>query len=338
MRATTRFALFLAFLPAIASAQLTISRPNDSVVNGTKADISGSGVADGTSVSVKVNGVTKTTTAAGGSWSVAGMSLAKGDNVVTAMAGTATSRALAVRSHAMTAQGVQQVFFQWDADVDEELRRIASGTLSATLTEDQLATFVTRVRARTQEIYAERYGPFAVEIVNTAGLNVHTIHMTAIDDTIYGSSPSDCGSDTPRQTSTVHVGTYRDNMISNLSSWRPMQQTDTLETRIEDVAQALGRTTTHETGHSFGLVAGSGTCGWMRGCKKGHNCPSYDVSQPLANRFDSGRHIMDPGGDTFNRFRIAEPNSGSRAPARVPSTWEPFGRSYLSIVHPPGGP
>jgi len=333
-----RLTFFLAVavgIPAFAAAQLTISRPpNDTVVNGSKADVSGTGVPNGTKVSVTVNKVTKSGTAAGGNWTVSGVSLAKGDNVVRAQAGTATARSLAVRSSPLSSQGVQRVFFLWDPAVDEELRKIARGTLTPTPTDTQLDTFVTRVRARTQQIYAERYQPFGVQLVTTSGLGVHTVRLRAISNSSFGHSPGDCGSDTPEQISIVHVGTYRRGMVNQFSGWRPMLRTDNLETRIEDVSQALGRTSTHETGHSLGLTV----CSWMRGCNGGHNCQSYDVNQPLANRFDHGRHIMDPGPKTFNRFRIAEPNEDSRAATRRPSIWEPFGRSYLDIVHPGGSP
>lgn len=333
MRSALSLALALCAVPAIAAAQLTIVRPaNDTVVNAKNTPVSGGGVANGSSVAVTVGGTTKTVTAGSGGWTSPNRPLAKGDNVIRVRSGTTTVRTLAVRSHSLAARGRQQVFFQWDAAVDEQLRRIARGTLTPVPSGAQLATFVTRVRARTQEVFADRYSPFDIQVVAATGPNVHTIHMTAISDSIFGSSPPDCGSIRPGQTSTVHVGTYRASMVNGLSNWRPMQRTDSLDTRIEDVGQALGRTTTHEIGHSLGLVG----CGWMKGCEGGHNCSSYDANQGLANRFDHGRHIMDPGGKTFNHFRIAEPSASSRATARQPSRWETFGRSYLSIVHPGG--
>jgi hypothetical protein len=323
----------LCVLPAAALGQLTISRPNDTIVNGTTTSVSGTGVPNGSSVSVKVGSVTKTGTAADGTWTVSGVPLVKGDNVMTARSGTATTQAIAVRSSGLTGQGTQRVFFDWDANVDDELRSIARGTLTPTPTDTQLTAFVDRVKIRTQQIYADRYQPFAVQLVLASGSGVHTVHMTAIADSDYGLSYGDCGSVRPTQTSSIHVGTYRASMINHFSGWGPMRRTDSLDTRIEDVAQALGRTTTHETGHSLGLVV----CGFMHGCDGGHNCDSYDANHPLANRFDHGRHIMDPGGKTFNNFRLGESNAATRAAVRQPSWWEPFGRSYLAVVHRGGG-
>jgi hypothetical protein len=323
----------LCLLPVAAFGQLTISRPNDTIVNGATTTVTGNGVPNGSSVSVKVGNVTKTGIAAGGTWTVVGLPLAKGDNVITARSGTATTSAMVIRSTALTGQGTQRVFFDWDTNVDDELRSIARGTLTATLTDAQLASFIDRVKVRTQEIFADRYRPFGVQLVLASGPGVHTVHMTAISDSDYGLSTGDCGSLHPTQTSSIHVGTYRADMVNRFSRWGPMRKTDSLDTRIEDVAQALGRTTAHETGHSLGLDI----CGFMHGCDGGHNCDSYDASHPLADRFNHGRHIMDPGGKTFNNFRLGEPNATSRATVRQPSWWEPFGQSYLAIVHPGGG-
>jgi len=44
-------------------------------------------------------------------------------------------------------------------------------------------------------------------------------------------------------------------MTDRISEWGPMQKSDPVAVRIEDVGQALGRTSAHELGHSLGLVA-----------------------------------------------------------------------------------
>jgi hypothetical protein len=167
--------------------------------------------------------------------------------------------------------------------------------------------------------------------------------MMRVSDTLFGSSPFDCGSKTPRQTSEIHVGTYRSQMTKVndpagfISGWGPMKRSDTIEARTEDAAQALGRTSSHEFGHSLGLTGGptDSACQWMDGCDGGHNCDTFDANHPRADRFESGWHIMDPGGKTLNNTRISEPNSLQRTSTRKSPVFEAFSASYLRTVHPP---
>lgn len=168
--------------------------------------------------------------------------------------------------------------------------------------------------------------------------------LGASSATCFGQSPFDCGNRQPREVSEVWVGTYRRSMILNfddrLAGWQPMDRSDSILTRIEDVAQALGRSAAHEVGHSLGLVGclPDEGCAWMGGCDDFHNCEEFQdrfsKEVPHLRRFSSGQFIMDPGAKTTNWARLGEPLMKRRSQERSPATFNTFDRSYLRIVLP----
>jgi hypothetical protein len=328
------------------AADVKITKPeNDQLVMTPTTTIEGTGAPEGGAVSVRLNGSAFATSVSGGKWSVTGIPLNVGANSIDVQIGEKRDSVLTVRgSDNITARPQQKVFFLWNPGVDDELKRLAKESSSATLSDAELATFATNVRKRTVEVFQQRYANVAdVKVVGSDGDDVHIVSMLRVNDSVFGSSPFDCGSKTPKQISEIHVGTYRSQMTMAsdstgfIAGWGPMKRSDSIDIRTEDVAQALGRTSAHEFGHSLGLTGGptDNACQWMDGCDAGHNCDAFDASHPRAKRFDGGWHIMDPGGKTVNNARISEPNPLQRTNPRKSPVFESFGASYLRLVHPP---
>lgn len=328
------------------AAEVKITKPeNDRLVMISTTTVEGTGAPEGVAVNVRLNGSSFTTSVSGGKWSVTGIPLNVGANTIDVQIGDRRESVLTVRgSDNIIARPQQKVFFLWNPGADDELKRLAKESLSATLSDAELATFVTNVKKRTVEVFQQRYANVAdVKAVGSDSDDVHTISMLGVNDSVFGSSPFDCGSKTPKQISEIHVGTYRSQMARTndstgfIAGWGPMKRSDSIEIRTEDVAQALGRTSAHEFGHSLGLTGGptDNACQWMDGCDGGHNCDAFDASHPLAKRFDGGWHIMDPGGKTVNNARISEPSPLQRTNPRKSPVFESFGASYLRLVHPP---
>jgi hypothetical protein len=107
---------------------------------------------------------------------------------------------------------------------------------------------------------------------------------------------------------------------------------------VEDVAQALARTAAHELGHILGLVGESRdqVCRWMDGCEEHHTCPTLVDRGYETKRFDYGRHIMDPGGESLHNARIAEQVASQRSKPRVPATFDSLSMYYLAATRPRG--
>jgi hypothetical protein len=328
------------------AAEVKITKPeNDKIVMTPSVTIEGTGLPEGAAVSIRLNGSTFATTVAAGKWSTSGVALNVGANAIDVQIGDKLASVLVVRgADDVKARPQQKVRFLWNDGVDDELEALVRESLSGTLTNAQVATFVSNVKTRVVEVFKQRYDGVAnIKVVDSDGDDVHTISMLAADDSVFGSSPFDCGSTRPKEISEIHIGTFHSQMTqpddSNgfISGWRPMKRSDPVEDRTEDVSQAIGRTSAHEFGHSIGLVGGNtdNACRWMDGCDAGHNCEGFDISHPLADRFDSGWHIMDPGGRTVNNARISEPDNKKRTKPRKSPIFEAFSASYLRIVHPP---
>lgn len=332
----------LAIFPTITfAADVKITKPEgDRLTMEPAIAVEGTGSPEGGIVNININGPGGTavsTRILGGRWSSSNLSLLPGLNIIDAAIGDKRIAIIVVRgSDGIERRPHQKVRFVWNAGVDDQLRKLATGSLSAVLSEQQLVYFTSAVEARVVEVFSAFYKSLDVEVVAVAGPDVHTMSMLAIDDSLFGSSPFDCGNLKPKEISEIHVGTYRRSMTEEFDRWLPMRKEDTLDVRIEDVAQALGRTSAHEFGHALGLVgeAEDRRCVWMDGCDGGHNCEAFDDLHAEARRFDHGWHIMDPGGNTDDNARLAEPDTKQRTNPRVPAIFEPFGLSYLVTILP----
>lgn len=228
--------------------------------------------------------------------------------------------------------GAQQVYLDFtDAAINTKLKAIASGTLSAPLTAAQLNAFAADVKAGITDFFKSAYSGTAVTVVAAPGANVHRVKFHGEDScSLYGQSPGDYKNTVKGQTSHVYVGTFKCVFVDygQLIAATPAELSDSVATRVKDVATAIGRTAAHETGHSLGLTA-DGTL--LHGCEGMHNCEAYDDANP-SDRFDSGHHIMDPGPKSELYARIGLANATTRT-ARTPY-FERYGKSYLRIIHP----
>jgi hypothetical protein len=341
------FVVLVGMMTVASAADVKILKPeNDKLIMTPSTDVEGSGSPEGANVTVSANGATLKTVVSAGKWSAKGVSLNVGANLIDVQINDKRASVLAVRgADDIKKRAPQKVRFLWNPGSDDQIKLIAERSLDATLTPDQLTAFAESVMSRTVEVFKARYAGVAdVQVVSSDGDDVHTISMLRVDDSLFGQSPFDCGNTTARQVSRVHVGTYRSQLTQPtgpdgfISGWGPMRRTDAAEVRIEDVAQALGRTSAHEFGHSLGFTGETANfaCRWMDGCDGGHNCDAFDARFSMANRFDSGWHVMDPGPKTLNNARLGEPDATRRSTPRKAPVFEIFGVSYLRIIHPPG--
>jgi hypothetical protein len=320
--------------PTLAGNRIAILTPaNDTMQLAAQLTLTGEVAPVGASVTVTVGGASFPAQVSGGTWQCT-VTLPDGATVVRAASGTVSDEIVVTRGADLTPRATQKVRFVWHAGVDDELRKIARGTLRNPSNET-VEAFVTGVRLATPTILMSAYEGFDIADASDDSADVHTVDLRPDAGDFYGLSPYDCGNLKLNEQSDVFVGTYRSAMVDEFNKWGPMNRTDPLQVRIEDVAAALGRTSAHEMGHSLGFVgSGQGApCGWMMGCDGGHNCPDLAQDFQRATRFGSGRFIMDPGPRTLNNFRLAEGAPNERGP-REPSVFTAFDRSYLSAIHP----
>jgi hypothetical protein len=341
------FVLLLAYVaaaqpdPSASVSELTIERPaNDSIVATPTVDLEGTLVSTGggpTAVTVIVlGGRTVQAQVSGDRWAATGVPLAGTAQRIAVRSQGVTRELLVTRAEGVAPRPRQRIRIEWALGCDAELERIARETLDAALLDAEVATFVSGVKTRFTLLLLERYAELDLELTaSPAGADVHTIRMLPVAPGAFGHSPYDCGNRQLVQQSDVYVGYFRDSMVGDFPVWVPMSRQDPLEVRMEDVAQAMARTAAHELGHSLGLVGrrAGPQCAWMEGCQGGHNCPDLDASRPLADRFDDGRFVMDPGFETEFYSRIAEWFPDERGSSRAPSEFNAFSRSYLSLIH-----
>ena len=322
-------------LAMTVAAQVTIDEPvADTLTLKPKATFRGHGPS-GKNVTITNGSPPQTTTVASGAWNVANVPLKVGFNLVTVKVGTVTTEQAITRGEKIAARPAQKVRIVWENGADDELKKIAAGTLDAELSNADQNHFVDVVHNRVADLIAGYYESAGdITLTTSTGLNVHVISMRPAEmNGLFGESPVDCGNMTAGQTSKIFVGTFRKLMVDGLSDWLPMAKTDSLDVRAEDVSQAIARTAAHEFGHSLGLVAENGDCGWMRGCDGNHTCKSFQDGVANLNRFNFGQFVMDPGGLSTNHNRIGE-GTKSRSASRSPASFCEFDRSYLRIIEP----
>jgi hypothetical protein len=271
-------------------------------------------------------------------WSVPAFPLNPGLNVITVETRPATVPTLLylTRANGITRHTTpQKVALVWENGVDDQLKKIAKETIARELTAGELTTFVNLVRQTVPEVFRRAYRGLGVVVTDAEDDTTHSVVFHDFElSGLFGQSFGDCGNDVAKQTSDVFVGTYVRLMTTQFDRWAPMAKTDTLEMRAQDVAEALGRTAAHETGHSLGLVGTNGEerCGFMRGCDGGHTCVA--LQQAGMARFGGGFFIMDPGPKSANQARIGEGSKAARGQNRQPSVFCNFDKSYLDFIQP----
>lgn len=320
-------------VPLAGNRVAIVAPANDIIQLDAQLQLKGECAPAGSAVTIVVGNSSFPAQVSGEAWE-ATITLPAGTSIVKAKSGTVQDEIVVTRGADLTPRATQKVRFVWHAGVDEELRKIARGTLQNP-SASKVEAFVAGVRSITPAILLSAYEGFDVADASDDSADVHTVDLLPHSDDFFGQSAYDCGNQELHQQSEVLVGTYRSAMVDEFQTWGPMRKTDNLQTRIEDVASALGRTSAHEFGHSLGFVGSDqgSPCGWMLGCDGGHNCSDLAESFARAERFGSGRFIMDPGGKTLNHFRLAETAPNARGP-RAPSVFTTFDRSYLAAIHP----
>ena len=225
-------------------------------------------------------------------------------------------------------RGTQQVFFNWSASgIDDVLKNIARETLEPDPSAADLNTFAAQVKSQVQSFFQSAYSGTNVTITAAAGTDVHTVNFTTADNGLYGSSPGDYRNQTKQQTSTINLGTFRSTCRDRLLTDTPARATDSMNTRIVDVATFIGRTVAHEVAHSLGLTNDAN----LHGCEGSHNCEAYDDANP-ADRFNGGHYMMDPGPKSLLHARIGQANAMPPRNTKRP-VFNRYNKSYLNIIH-----
>lgn len=321
---------------------LRITLPaSDAIVTAASVTIAGTSAA----VSVEVRNGKRSTSVPviNNAWSVADVELDPGLNAVTVgEPGAAPVTLFITRGAGIAHRPQQKVRFDWTDGSDETIRDIAAGSLDPVPDAASQDRLVREAKALTREVFLRAFDGIAdVHLVADDGDDVHTVRFLSFGDSDYGLTLSDCGNSELHGHSRVFLGAYRFQMVGHMERWLPMAAGDSLEIRIRDLAEMFGRTAAHELGHGVGLVFNAdedSPCSWMSGCKLSHSCAVFQSLHAGIHRFAAGQFIMDPGDDSTNNSRMAEPSPDNRARRRVPSVFCDFDRSYLGAIHPlPGG-
>lgn len=233
----------------------------------------------------------------------------------------------------LSSRGEQKVYFDWsDAGIDTMLKNMATHTLEPDPGAADLNSFVTQVKSGVENFVKKAYTGITITVVAASGAEVHTIKFYGNSYNrcgLYGVSDADYKNATKQQTSSIYIKAFECKVADDnaLLTSTPAKTTDTMATRVTDIATFIGRTAAHEFGHSLGLVAESAL---LHGCDGWHNCDAYDTANP-ADRFDSGHYIMDPGLKSVLYARIGQANATTRK--SQPPKFNAYNRSYLDIIH-----
>jgi len=341
--------IFALSVAATARSQGTIDDPReDEIVRGPDVLLRGT-APPATNVVLRVNGTVLTVPVAGSVWTAV-VPLVAGLNVIDATLGSQSkSFAVTRAANVSSRQNPQRVRLHWKQGVDGALQQIASDTMtkqrmpngaivSRSLTAREQQEFVDRVKPRVAELFAEAFqSAGSIMLTMETDHDVHVVTFTSENLNQYGEQLPDCGNRISGEESKVSVGYLHHRLTFQFSDWKPMELTDELDVRIEDVARSLARTAAHETGHALGLVLERGDCGWMHGCDDFHTCQLFQLSNPAVNRFGSGRFIMDPAGATRVNMRLGESTDSIRGNSRTSPVFSNFDRSYLRFIQPKAG-
>jgi len=320
---------------------LQITTPSrDALILNNPLEVKGTAPHGTAKVTVSVDRFTQSVNVVGDKWQTSLNQLQPGANIIEVRDGANIGRVLVTLGRNVGPKPRQNVRVIWTAGAEKDLSEIADRTLD-TLSKNpqvkqmQLKAFVTATKHRTEAILIAAYQGFGIDFDNQAGAPAHTIIMHQSSGSLFGQSEYDCGNADPAGQSEIWVGSFRESMVKRFYNWQPMSRKDDLLTRIEDLANVLGRTAAHELGHGLGLVGSRGACSWMNGCDENHACEDFDARySPLAIRFNHGRFIMDPGHKTTNESRLGETFQSERSKTRDPAKLSLFHRSYLDLVQP----
>jgi hypothetical protein len=330
------FAIVLVLVTGTASATLTVTAPvNDGLA--TSGFIVVAGLSDARTVTINSSGVTRDERVVDGIWAFNDVPIAIGFNAFTIKNDAGETAMLFITRPARIApRPAQKIRLVWDNDSDEILRTIARSTLDPAPDDAAADHFVIEVKSLVPRvIWRALDGVANFSIVDEDGDDVHSVLFKPLDPDILGRTLADCGNNQLRGHSSVYLGTYA-RLMRRMENWAPMTKSDSLDIRVQDVSEALGRTALHELGHGVGLVSDDpeSPCSWMNGCNGGHTCSTFQALHQGMERFGGGAFIMDAGEETKNAARLGEPAQDGRAAARRPAMFCEFDRQYLRSLHP----
>jgi len=349
----SRIALsLLALVPVIlgADSARVVKPAPDTLVVGSATSVTGiyvdeTGNAVDGEIDILANGVDMgPVRTVGGVWSYPSVPLQLGLNIFTgstlrltpegASSGSLAPFLLEQRND-LVARGRQDVFLDFaDPEFDGLMREIALATLEPDPAPERLDAFAALVREEIGRYLDLVYSGNDVVRVDAMGPEVQRIHFdsTTLAPGLFGESPLDFLNERKDDVSTIYITTFKTTVVDEnlLLIATPALESDSLEQRARDVATLIGRTAAHELGHSLGLVVA--TERGLKGCGGSHNCPAYDLRLPLANRFEDGHFIMDPGEQSALFARAGFANRIERAP-RLP-VFNSYNKSYIGHIHP----
>lgn len=237
---------------------------------------------------------------------------------------------LVERKTDLSSRGTQKVYLDWtDSKNNNLIKEMGEETLNHSFTTAELDQFVVDVKNKIRNFIGSSYNGVNIQFVSASGTDVHTIKFYGDERCdLYGQSPGDYKNQTKQQTSSIYTATFHcvivdDNRLINNTA---ATKNDTVDQRVTDIANFIGRTAAHEMGHSLGLTSEA----HLHGCEGMHNCEAYDNANP-SDRFDNGHYIMDPGPKSNIAARIGQANSSERKTKT--SKFNSYNKSYLKIIH-----
>jgi hypothetical protein len=234
----------------------------------------------------------------------------------------------------LIASGLQNVFLDFNStQFDNLMRQIAVATLEPDPSPAQLQAFPEAVRTSLREYFDLAYFGNNVVRVPANGPNVHRINFDSVNimPNLFGNSPINFNNTNKTQTSNVFVTTFKTSVVdeNQLIAGTPAELSDTMAQRAGDIGVLIGRTAVHELGHSLGLVVEGANL--LKGCEGSHNCLAFDDANPLANRFDVGHFVMDPGPRSLFFARAGFANQTDRNPRQLP-VFNNYNKSYIGHI------
>jgi hypothetical protein len=252
----------------------------------------------------------------------------------TAVAGQIPATRLQLRTD-LVDRGSQPYFLDFrDPGYAQQARDFISLTVDTPLSPAQLDALVEQVNDQVRKRFRETFELQGLRIseVREPGPGVTRVLFDGTNpsrDGRFGEAPLDFRNQNMQQTGRIFVVNIRRSFVDNnqLLVATPARRTDTPEVRAMDLGNILAKAGVHEFGHTLGLVA-AGMNG-LDGCNGAHNCEPFEMANPLVNRFELGRFIMDAR-------RSAAADFGSLSAQRRVEffpVYNQFNSGYLQIIH-----